>query len=270
MEGLTRQERLDLHLAVIFAHTDPTVHPLRTEPWLRRLVDVALGYEKSPDDITHATEFESSGDFAAKGILDYTYALQYCHDTGAAWVMTLEDDIVLADGWLAQALWGLHRIKDELHKATDSWIYMRLFNQERSTGWSSTKIGSHHEGEISLVAGAVVLAVALILRLRSATARHVLDPWTVAMLCFLAVPSCVILFFQAGKASVLPPAPGVREEYFGCCSQVMLFPREQVPGLIDFLHTKRTGQVDLLINDYARAKSLARMSLYPVQAQHIG
>jgi hypothetical protein len=40
--------------------------------------------------------------------------------------------------------------------------------------------------------------------------------------------------------------------------------------LAEYLTTKGHGQVDLLINDYARERQLLRFSLYPVQIQHIG
>lgn len=35
-------------------------------------------------------------------------------------------------------------------------------------------------------------------------------------------PELVILFFQSGKATVLPPQPGVFAEAFGCCSQALI------------------------------------------------
>jgi hypothetical protein len=69
---------------------------------------------------------------------------------------------------------------------------------------------------------------------------------------------------------MLPPSPGVFNEPFGCCSQAMIFPRQQVPVLIDFLRRKQKGQVDLLLNELAIERGLARYALYPVQAQHIG
>jgi hypothetical protein len=80
----------------------------------------------------------------------------------------------------------------------------------------------------------------------------------------------VVLFFQAGKASILPPTPGVFEQSYGCCSQALLYPRRQVPGLIAAMNEWGNGQVDLLVNEYARNSQLSRLSLYPVPVQHVG
>ena len=100
--------------------------------------------------------------------------------------------------------------------------------------------------------------------------RGSIDNWVVLVVCCIAVPSFVILFFQAGKASLLPPKDGVRKEGFGCCSQGLVFVREQVPDLVHYLREKRVGQYDLMTMEFARDNDFALFALYPMQIQHIG
>lgn len=198
-------------------------------------------------------------------MFDYIYALEACAQTGTPYIGILEDDVLLADGWLVRALLGLRDIS-RLHKP---WLYMRMFNQERSTGWSSRRIGSHNEHWIVLAVWAGGSGPVVLARRRWRAARTLLDPAALLVLAGVAVPALVVLFFQCGKASVWPPSRGVADEPFGCCSQVMVFPREQVASLVRFLGTRR-GQVDLLLNEWAEEASLARYALYPVMAQHMG
>ncbi|OAX83801.1 hypothetical protein ACJ72_01838 [Emergomyces africanus] len=65
---------------------------------------------------------------------------------------------------------------------------------------------------------------------------------------------------------MLPPSPGAFQELFGGCSQAMIFPRERVLGLIEFLEKKGKGQVDLLLKDLANGEGFDTYALYPVQA----
>jgi hypothetical protein len=115
-----------------------------------------------------------------------------------------------------------------------------------------------------------VRAALLALRRRARAVRAHVDNWTLAVVCAVAVPAFVVLFFRAGKATMLPPAPGVVAEDFGCCSQGLVYPRAALPGLLRFLAGRADGQIDLLINDYARDEGLGRYALYPVQLQHVG
>jgi hypothetical protein len=111
---------------------------------------------------------------------------------------------------------------------------------------------------------------ALLARRRWFFARTYLDLETVAVVVLLLNPALVILFFQSGKASLLPPQPGVFDEPFGCCSQAMVFSRTQVPLLLDFLGEQSKGQIDLMLDQLAQETGLTRYASYPVQAQHIG
>jgi hypothetical protein len=170
---------------------------------------------------------------------------------------------------MMQALSGLDKIpaKDiEFRK----WLFMRLFNQDRSIGWAGKRIGENHEYLIIIgIAFGVLLA-------RTALRRY--WPWTrqyfngTSLFVIIAIlnPGLVILFYQCGKASLLPHSPGVYNEPFGCCSQALIFPRDSVRMIIDYMQEHRSGQFDLMLDDLAAEVGYARYALYPVQAQHIG
>lgn len=150
------------------------------------------------------------------------------------------------------------------------WLFMRLFNQERSIGWASHEIGGNNEFWIILGIGLGISLPALLARRRWRATQKYLDKETIFVVVFILVPGLVILVYQSGKASLFPPSPGVFNEPFGCCSQAMIFPRRQVPLLISELRRKKSGQVDLMLDEIAIGNQLDRYALYPVQAQHIG
>ena len=291
MDRLTAAERADLNLKVFFASAEPELHPSWNQPWLRSAIDEIYTYADvlSPDSLKHMHTLEKSGQdgMLEKSVTDYAIALRHCYDvTTSPYIAIFEDDILLADGWLVRSILGLKDVEREMARQgrAGEWLSMRLFNQERSIGWLSRKVGGNNEHWISLAISSVLGVFLLVIRRHSYRTRARLDNWSVAVICFIAVPSFVVLFFQCGKASLLPPSAGVKQEPFGCCAQGMIFPRAQIPGLIAFLQSRATdrplsdafaykeevGKYDMLTRDYSRGTGLARWSLYPVQIQHLG
>ncbi|ORY61007.1 uncharacterized protein BCR38DRAFT_349829 [Pseudomassariella vexata] len=271
LEGLTSEEREDIYVSVFFANTDPTIHPSYHNPWLRHVVDEVYSVPPDNGDLIHRLEgYEDKGDYSAKGVVDYAYGLQHCYDKGMPFLLMLEGDVIAADGWLVKTLEGLDRVQKILRKSPSDWIYLRLFNQERSTGWASHKVGANNELWISLAIAAALLCFAAVLRRYARSSTILTDNASLALICALIIPSLVVGFFQAGKANVLPPRPGVFEQNFGCCSQALLYPRRQVPRLTQYLQNTGKGQVDLMVNRHAASDHLSRFSLYPVQFQHVG
>jgi hypothetical protein len=266
LQGLSPEERADIYISIFFANTDPTLHPSYHVPWVRQVVDEVYSVPQEDKDFSRLQQLELDADFQAKGIADYVRGLRHCYDKQTPFILMFEGDILAGDGWLVKTRQALTKCSKDLHE----WIYLRLFNQERSIGWASTKIGDHEEFKICLGIGLAIFSLARAFRLWTRSTPALTSNASLAVICILIVPSFVILFFQAGKASMLPPKPGVFAQNFGCCSQALLFPREQVLGLAEYLAASGRGQVDLLVNDYARQKPLLRYSLYPVQVQHIG
>lgn len=254
---------------VLIAQTDPTHHLNFNELWLHQAVDGVLTYNVDATQLSYLRHLEATEKYQEKGLFDYSYALQQCYDAGASYIGLFEDDIILAHGWLIRALQGLREITESDQEHTH-WLFMRLFNQERSTGWASHKIGGNNEYWIILGVDLGISAAVLIARLLWRSPRKYLDPGTLSVIMIMLVPGIVILFFQSGKASMLPPSPGVFNEPFGCCSQAMIFPRAQIPLVTGSFQEKNEGQVDLILDEVAQENGLARYALYPVQAQHIG
>ncbi|KAF4971328.1 hypothetical protein FZEAL_9878 [Fusarium zealandicum] len=266
LHGLTEQERADLHISVLIAETDPTRHPAWQQEWIREAVDDVFTYEVDAKQMKHLQHLEETAHYSEKGVHDYLYALERCYDTGAPYIGMFEDDILLARGWMVRTLRGVQ----EISSSQQPWLFMRLFNQERSIGWASREIGGNHEHWIIIGVGLVISVPILLARRRWRFARKHLDPGTLLVVVVILIPGLVVLFYQSGKASMLPPSPGVFNEPFGCCSQAMVFPRVEVPQVIKFLGEKKEGQVDLLLDEVALSSGLQRHALYPVQAQHIG
>jgi len=256
---------------VLLAHTNTSEHPSSRVHWLTDLVDSLHGYDELPPDQVSALQtLEDQRDFSKKAVLDYIQGLESCYNTQAPWIAVFEDDVLFADGWLARTLHGLQGIQQQFTTSENDWLFLRLFNQERSIGWASRTPGQNHEVLISMSIMVLMLPGLLFTRSRLPTGRKYLDNATIVIICFLAIPTFVVLFFQAGKASVLPPAPGVHREPFGCCSQAMVFPRVQIPRIKAYLTSRISGQIDLMLDDLAVEDSLDRYALYPVQVQHIG
>lgn len=258
-----------MYLSVLIAEDHPENHPSWNQAWMHHAVDELYTYNISAAERTRLRNIVDESGFAKKGIYDYIYALRRCHEIGTPYIGMFEDDILLADGWLVRTLVGLQRIFAS-EGALNSWLFMRLFNQERSIGWASRYIGGNNEHWIIAGIGICIWVVIFFARRWWTFARTHIDMGTVWVLILVLNPALVILFFQCGKASMLPPSAGVFDEPFGCCSQAMIFPREQVPSVIEFLQEKQQGQIDLLLNHLALETGLKRYALYPVQAQHIG
>ncbi|KAI5267429.1 hypothetical protein E4T47_08044 [Aureobasidium subglaciale] len=274
LEGLSLQERADIYVSAFIAHPLPEEHPSWHNNTLHELVDDFHSYNVSFTQLETIQEYEKTHNYERKGVLDHVYGLEHClNETQAPWIAMFEDDIIFADGWLAYTLSSLADLEANIKSKTSGpheWLFLRLFNQERSTGWASKKIGGNHEDLISLAIAIPLVAAVLALRKRFRRAKRYVDNWTLMTVCFIVIPAFVILYFQAGKASLLPPQPGVRQEAFGCCSQGLVFPRDIVLRVVESLRDRGSGQVDLILNDIAKDEGLAVYAQYPVMIQHFG
>ncbi|KEQ68078.1 hypothetical protein M436DRAFT_77137 [Aureobasidium namibiae CBS 147.97] len=271
LQGLTPQERADVNIGVLFAHTNPEDHPSWHNPRLHDLVDEAFTYNLAQEDHTLLHEWETSHNYAHKGVFDYIYSLQHClNTTESPYIAIFEDDVIFADGWLSYTLNNLSNLRKKLASNPQNWLFLRLFNQERSTAWASREIGGNHEFVITIAMAIPLIALVLILRNCYPVLYRCMDNWTLAVVCLVILPAFIILFYQAGKASMLPPRPGVRAEPFGCCTQGLIFPRSTAEFILDILEERGSGQLDIVLNDIARDQGLTRYAQYPVMMQHLG
>lgn len=225
--------------------------------------------------------------WSVKAVLDYTVALERClKNSTAPYIAVFEGDTLLADSWFSRTLVGLQELEWQMQKMgrPGQWLYLRLFNQEKYTAWTNRSILANHVPGISFgISLAVFVALVKLKRLlrttqnqfsTTALVRHVTYP-TILVICMFTIPAFTILFFQAGKASMLPPLPGVHRQDFGCCSQALVFNRDHVAGLIDFLRgygvrSDTNWGHDWATHEYAARGGLQRWSQYPVMAQHVG
>ena len=251
LAGLYSEERRDLHLAILFAHADPTVHP----SWG---IDVeSISYKSSAlKDYEKLAKYEAEGDTFHKGVEDYALALEYCLNTTLPWAAIFEDDVLFADSWFARLKHALSQENTELA----SLLYFRMFNDERATGWGGRGLFANNELYIGTSINVLVLVI--LLRMNRS--------WSTILPVLIFIPFVVLLFFASGKATMLPPRPGARKEDFGCCSQALVYPRHQLQPLMEYLRKAGSGQVDLHINDYGRENEFYRKSIYPVMVQHRG
>ena len=218
---------------MLFAHTNPDDHPSWNNPRIHDLVDEAFTYNVTQENRTILHEWETSHNYAKKGVFDYIYSLQHClNTTESPYIAIFEDDVIFADGWLSYTLNNLASLEKKLAIHPQNWLFLRLFNQERSTSWASREIGGNHEFVVAVAIAIPLIALALIFRNRYPILQRYTENWTLAVICFIIIPAFIILFYQAGKASMLPPRPGVRAEPFGCCTQGLIFPRSTAFNIV--------------------------------------
>lgn len=272
LANLRPAEREDIDLRVYVANTQPEVHPA-WQSWLDNVIDEPFAASGSvPTPLwDRLLRLEGEEDFKNKGRLDYTVALERCWaNSSAPYVAIFEGDILLAEGWFARTMTGLLNIS-KLAVQVD-WLDLRLFGADVSIGWASRKLLGNNVLWISIGVALPTLGILIILRRQSQPVKPYLSNASLVVICCLAIPAFVILFFQAGKGSTVPVTQGVhRQETFGCCTQAQVFNRKHVPELVAHLRNEAmTLPYDMAITNFARSKLMARYALYPVIAQHLG
>ncbi|KAF2098818.1 hypothetical protein NA57DRAFT_76056 [Rhizodiscina lignyota] len=271
LANLKLAERENIDIRIYFANTKPEVHPA-WHSWLDDVVDESFtASEHVSGPLWERLErLEMDKDYVGKGRLDYTVALDRCwSNSSAPYIAIIEGDVLLAEGWLARTISGLLHIAKTEHV---DWLDLRLFGADVSIGWASKELLGNNVFWISLGVGLPVLMFLILLRRRSQTLNPHLSTPSLFIICFIAIPGFIILFFQAGKGSTLPVISGVhRQDTFGCCTQAQVFNRQQIPDLVEHMRNEEFNLPhDLAINQFRRDRGLARFALYPIIAQHFG
>jgi hypothetical protein len=269
---MTLAERRDLNLRVYFANTDPTLHPLYNSS-LVDLVDRSGSAQDgaSPAQIEELVQLERNRDLRRKIALDFSYALYYAYNSSSSpYIAIFEGDIMFADGWFARSRRALDDIDGRTNSTRESWLDMRLFNEERSIGWASSDMFGNNVPLIIILISVGTLLILSTIRCYSTFGRKVVTNTFLVVVCGISIPLFIVLFFQAGKSSILPPSPGVKKQQWGCCTQGMIMPREQIPSIANELLRRAGTAPDIIIEDYARDRKLLRFALDPVQIQHLG
>lgn len=268
LQGLTKAEREDIHLLPFIANIDPETHLAYKEPWLSSLADEVLTYNNvSLNDKSRMQSQETVKGHKKKALFDYAYVLDKCQDSGASHTLMLEDDVIAADGWYSRMKAGLQEL--EAQPDFDKSLYLRLFYNTRLQGWNKQFWPTYLFW--SVVVELLVTSTLWILRHKNAPASRFLTSRAISVILFICTPGCIALYFAAGRLTVQPNPIGIHQmNQFGCCSQAMVFPREQIPPLLRYFKRRKTGLRDELIEKFADENGLARWALTPSVFQHIG
>jgi hypothetical protein len=269
LQGLTKEERDQFHLTFFIAHTDPNLHSAFNESWFHTLADRIVTYPDAPADVIDRALFYEINDpqHLVKPLLDYSKLLQDGYDLGTPYVLVLEDDVLAMDGWLQRTLIALKQLSAR-PKDKASTLYIRLFYNERIQGWNSENWASYLFRSVLVAAG--IAFIIILLRRSPSMARFLTGP-TILVILFAILPSCIGFFFASGRLTVAPIPVGLQDmNKYGCCSQALIFPRESIPGLIQYYRDVQQGWVDSLMESYADETGLQRLALVPSVFQHIG
>jgi len=275
VDGLTPNERQDIHLIVLIPHSDPTKHSAYREPWLGNLVNEILHYESTNSQFDRIVTLErEEAPFREKGLFDYLSLMRACLDrSDAPYIAIFEDDIVAMPDWYRRSLAGI--AKAELgfpsdHRGTGGFLYLRLFYTEEFLGWNSEDWREH--GLWSLLAVGISWLVLYCVYLWRPRSRYYLTPGGILTVCAVAVPLMIVLFFGTGRVTLFPLPAGVSVmNRYGCCSQGLVFPRLKAEDLASWFGKARVGFVDVLIEEYAdRHADEERLALVPSVLQHVG
>jgi hypothetical protein len=267
---LTKEERQDFWLEPFIVNRDPEEHLTYHEPWLAAVSDHVLTYVDAPPHVKAQLEVFSPGDFMKKALFDYACLLRTCYNEGVPWVIMLEDDTIAAEGWF----YRMRMAVEELVQRRDfgNMLYLRLFYNERLLGWNSEELFGYVVWSLSIEALVVgVLFVAL--RYGPPRTKMVLTPRTIVMVTAICTPMLLALYFAAGRLTVAPLWRGLnRMPTYGCCSQALVFPRHQIPQLLDYYEAKvwEGGYVDVLTEIYAKREGFDQWALTPSVFQHVG
>lgn len=268
LEGLSEQQRREVHLTVLIAHTEPKDHPIYGEEWLKAAANKVLLYGVSEEQLKQLQTWEKEKDYQKKAIFDYTYLLDNCHATSASWIAMIEDDTVAMAGWYPKAMDAVD-VADAQHEwgKTADWLYLRLFYTEEFFGWNAEEWPQYLLASVTIVS---VLAVFL-LGIRLCGVQKLISNHAIIAACFFYTPACIVLYFLAGRLSMRPLIPGIHQmPRFGCCAQGFIFSREMAPKVVERLTMKKTGFVDVLLEAWADEEELVRWAVVPSLLQHIG
>ncbi|KAL6228795.1 hypothetical protein BDW75DRAFT_235643 [Aspergillus navahoensis] len=248
LEGLTERERRALYLSVLFADTDPAVHPSWGQKWVGRLVDEAGTYNVSTGQLEHLRMLERQRNFYEKGNVNASYTIIF------------EDDIILPRGVEL----------DQVQVRTRPWLYLRLFYTETALGWSDVDAAYRNMPLIVTMFMASTFCFLLLLRRSPRFQLLHLDILSILVISLLCVPEFTALVYMVGKYSLMPLRGVVQMNKSGCCTQGLLFPAQQVDGLMAFLEARGHGQTDSMIEEYAELNRLRRYAVAPPLLQHVG
>jgi N-Acetylglucosaminyltransferase-IV (GnT-IV) conserved region len=271
LEGLSEEERSNVFLDLLIGHTEPAQHPVFAQKWVETLPDRVLEYRNDTDMIELVRDWEEAGQYRNKSIYDYTYLLRDCYETGAEYIAMIEDDTLAVAGWYGRAMDAVQAVETAMRgrSSSDKWVYLRLFYSDDLLGWNSEEWRSYLFWSFAFW----IVSTSILIGLRRRYRKHldVVSHSAIAIISCLCIPAAILLWFLAGKQTVLPISPGIHEmNKYGCCSQGFIFPKSIVPRLLAKTDLQTDWLVDMMIEQIADREGWVRWALVPPLLQHIG
>ena len=271
LAGLTEKERQDFWLEPFIVNVNPEEHLAYNETWLAAVSDHVLTYADAKPEVKAQVEVFKPDDFMKKALFDYSYLLRTCYEKDVPWVIMLEDDTIAADGWFYRTRNAVEELMGR--RDFENVLYLRLFYNERILGWNSEEWMSYVLW--SLLVEALVAGI-LFTALRYGPPENVkpiITPRTCVTIVGICTPMLLAIYFAAGRLTVAPLWRGLSKmPTYGCCSQAFVFPRHQIPALLEYYnsHVHEGGYVDVLTEIYGRREGFDRWALTPSVFQHVG
>ncbi|OJZ92436.1 hypothetical protein ASPFODRAFT_121089 [Aspergillus luchuensis CBS 106.47] len=275
LDTLSPEQRAALTVQVLFALSKPSDHPDYNQTWLSNVVDHVLTYDDVDAPGYIIMNLEKKNNIKKKSLIDYRLGLQACYDmTDAPWIIMLEDDVVAQRNWYEHTMRSVQQVEDwRRHDTIKDWLYLRLFYTEKFLGWNSENWPIYLSWSVLLVS--LCASAGMYTRRKIRATQGILTNSFLLVVCFFCVPLLITLFFLAGRVTWYPMQDGVHVmNAHGCCSQALLFNRENVPALLEYFEHMEdvipTKAVDSVIEMQAGRAELDRLAISPSQMQHVG
>ncbi|KAL7930651.1 glycosyltransferase [Trichoderma chlorosporum] len=289
-DTLLPEERASIRIVVLLANKSPLQHFAYGQDWLEPLVDEVLLYGEPPQGSTKyrripfdLKEGSVRGDGRVENMrLDHSALVEACRQQEYPYFALVEDDIVTTRDWFPRFKKGLTYVEQKTQETTMEWIYLRLFYSEILMGWNNEEWLAYSK-TICLVYTAV-LVVFLVGRKYTRTGVPTkISPhaqrYLAALIFGLWLPALIALYFVSGRLTTTRMNPfsldtlhGAREmPHYGCCAQGLVLPQRH---LEDFQALLRDPPYnfpgDMILEDYAEARSFVKWALEPSVFQHVG
>ncbi|PKY04702.1 hypothetical protein P168DRAFT_137697 [Aspergillus campestris IBT 28561] len=275
LDGLTPTQRRRVVLHLLIAEPNPGDHPTYHHPWVSNVVDRVLTYDDVDAPQSTIRRLVRNKLINKKSLIDYKLSLDACYDhTDAPWIMMLEDDVVTQKNWYEPTTRSLDRITEwDERDAVADWLYLRLFYTEKFLGWNAEDWRTYLGWSVAAVLSAAVAGITA--RSGRPSLRAVLTNRFLAVICLGFVPALIALYFLSGRVTMHPMRPGIHlMNRHGCCSQGLVFPRQKVPLLSEYMQewadVRHSKPVDTVIERWANENRFDRLAVSPSLMQHVG
>lgn len=263
-----KQHKLSSQVAICNVDHDPSSY--HEFWWVRNMTRNVHTFQKQTGrslSVLHPVEKEKQ---------DYVFCLESSGTFNAKYVLLLEDDALPHSDFLTvlDHVLDFHlrviKHKDELYAQSAPWSFVKLYHPERLQGYFSLE----QERLLELFSiGAFCGTILSLIYSQFWTRTRKLYTWLMfalyAMILVMAVGRTNVQelrrYFAPYLYSIVP-APD-------CCTPAMLYPREQISNLIQYMDSMECTlgfAKDSVLTQYRTEKQLSAYLVQPNLIQHIG